>query len=338
MKRVCIIGGSGYVGGELARLVLMRRDLELVQITSSGLLGEQVHTAHPNLRGTTDLRFSSPEEVEDVDIIFSALPHGTSNSRMRGLVKRAEHVIDTSADFRLNDPLEYKKWYGRDHGAPDLLSGFPYGLPELHREEIKEKGRAAAPGCVATSTILGLYPFREISGRVIVDSKIGSSAAGKAPSASSHHPVRSGVIRAYAPVDHRHRAEIIQETGLDVMITVHAVEMVRGISTTIHIELDEELKDRDIWNMLRDAYDDEPFIRMVKSRKGSFRYPEPKIVAGSNYCDIGFELDPNRRRLVVFSAMDNLMKGAAGSAMQSLNVIMRVEETRGLEFPGLHPV
>ena len=175
MRTVSIIGGSGYVGGELARLVLMRDDLELLQVTSSSALGEHIHSAHPNLRGRTDLRFTSPEELKDVDFIFSALPHGTSDSSMIEVLSHAEHVIDTSADFRLNDPVVFKKWYGHDHAAPDLLETFPYGLPELHRDEIRERGRAAAPGCVATSTILGLFPFREIAERVIVDSKIGSS-------------------------------------------------------------------------------------------------------------------------------------------------------------------
>ncbi|MBN1390239.1 MAG: N-acetyl-gamma-glutamyl-phosphate reductase [Candidatus Thermoplasmatota archaeon] len=338
MNTVSIIGGSGYVGGEVARLVLMRDDLELVQVTSSSTLGEHVHSAHPNLRGRTDLRFTSPDELKDVDFIFSALPHGTSDSKMKDLLSHAEHVIDTSADFRLNDPEVYRKWYGHDHASPELMESFPYGLPELHRSEIREKGRAAAPGCVATSTILGLFPFREIAQRVLVDSKIGSSAAGKTVSDSSHHPERSGVIRPYAPVDHRHRAEILQETGVDVMMTVHAVEMVRGISTTIHIEIGEKLTEKDVWGYLRSTYGKEPFIRVIRSQKGIFRYPEPKLIAGSNYCDLGFELDPNSNRLVVFSAIDNLMKGAAGSAMQCMNVIMGCDETKGLEFTGLHPI
>jgi len=335
---VSIIGGSGYVGGELARLVLSRPDLDLVQVTSGSSLGEHLHSAHPNLRGMSDLRFTSPDDIMDVDVMFTALPHGSSNARMRELIGHAGHVIDTSADFRLNDPAAYRKWYGKDHASPELLSTFPYGLPELHRDEMKVKGRAAAPGCVATSTILGLYPFRNIAGRVLVDSKIGSSAAGRTSSDSSHHPERSGVIRPYAPVDHRHRAEILQETGVDVMMTVHAVEMVRGISTTIHIELDQPLADKDVWGYLRSTYRNEPFIRIVKSGKGNYRYPEPKIIAGSNFCDIGFELDPNGKRLVMFSAIDNLMKGAAGSALQSMNVILGLDERLGLEFPGLHPI
>ncbi len=160
MRTVSIVGGSGYVGGELARLVLMREDLNLVQITSSGNLGEQIYTIHPNLRGRTNLRFTSPEELSDVDVIFSALPHGTSDTKMVELITKADNVIDTSADFRLNDPATYKKWYGHEHGSPDLLSTFPYGLPELHREEIKDKGRAAAPGCVATSDRPRPYPLQ----------------------------------------------------------------------------------------------------------------------------------------------------------------------------------
>jgi N-acetyl-gamma-glutamyl-phosphate/LysW-gamma-L-alpha-aminoadipyl-6-phosphate reductase len=338
MTTVSIIGGSGYVGGELARLLLMRDDIDLVQVTSDSSLGESLHTLHPNLRGRTDLRFSASDDLVDCDVIFSSLPHGASHGRMRELVEHSRHVIDMSADFRLNDPDVYKRWYGDGHRAEDLLTRFAYGLPELHREEIADLGLAAAPGCVATSIILGLHPFRDVAGRVVADSKIGSSAAGKTSSDSSHHPERSGVIRPYAPIDHRHRAEVVQETGVDVMMTVHAVEMVRGISTTLHIELPSPLEERDVWRMLRGAYGDEPFIRLVRTRKGTVRYPEPKILAGTNFCDIGFELDREHDRLVVFSAIDNLMKGGAGSGVQCMNVMLGVEETKGLEFPGLHPI
>jgi len=199
-------------------------------------------------------------------------------------------------------------------------------------------GCAAAPGCIASSIILALHPVKELVRSVVADAKIGSSAAGNAPSDSSHHPERCGVIRPYAPAGHRHQAEILQETGIDVMLSAHAVEMVRGISSTIHIDLKKEVKEKEIWSLLRNAYNDEPFIRIVKSKKGVFRFPEPKILAGSNLCDIGFELDEAHNRLILFSSLDNLMKGAAGSAVQCMNLIFRVEETKGLEFPGLHPI
>jgi N-acetyl-gamma-glutamyl-phosphate/LysW-gamma-L-alpha-aminoadipyl-6-phosphate reductase len=298
----------------------------------------QLGHVHPNLRGLSELRFTTDEEIQESDVIFCALPHGTTMSRMETLFNSAPHIIDLSADFRLRTPEQYEKWYGKAHATPQLLDRFSYGIPELHRDEIKESGNAAAPGCIASSIILALYPFRDIAQRVVADSKIGSSAAGNAPSDSSHHPERRGVIRPYAPAGHRHQAEVQQETGVDVMLTAHAIEMVRGISSTLHIDLKEPLKDKKIWSMLRNTYQNEPFIRIVKSKKGVFRFPEPKILEGSNYCDIGFEVDEEHNRLVLISALDNLMKGAAGAAMQCMNVIFEIPETKGLEFPGLHPI
>lgn len=338
MTTVSVIGGSGYIGGEVLRILSVREDIDITQVTSTSLAGEPVHSVHPNLRGVIDLKFTPYEEMEEADVIFSALPHGTSNSMMREVMSFSDHVIDLSADFRLNDPDDHRQWYGEKHASPELLSMFPYGIPELHRNDIREAGRAAAPGCIATSMILGLYPFREMARRVIVDSKIGSSASGRGSSPSSHHPERSGTIRPYAPTEHRHLAELKQETGIDAAITVHAVEMVRGIFSTIHIDLEDPVKEKDIWRMLRDAYGNERFIRIVKSKKGIFRYPDPKFLSGTNYCDIGFEIDQNNHRLVVFSAIDNLVKGGAGSAVQCMNVILGVDEASGLEFPGLHPI
>jgi N-acetyl-gamma-glutamyl-phosphate/LysW-gamma-L-alpha-aminoadipyl-6-phosphate reductase len=317
---------------------MTRPDVEVVQATSQRFLGLPLGHVHPNLRSLTDLSFTTDDEINECDLIFCALPHGASMVRMKEFLDIAGHVIDLSADFRLSSADIYEKWYEKSHAAPDLLDKFPYGLPELHRDEIKQAGNAAAPGCIATSIILALHPVKDLAVKVVADSKIGSSAAGNTPSDSSHHPERHGVIRAYAPSRHRHQAEILQETGIDVMLSAHAVEMVRGISSTVHIELKEEIQDKDVWKLIRDTYKDEQFIRIVKSKKGVFRFPEPKILAGSNYCDIGFELDTEHQRLVMFSAIDNLMKGAAGSAVQCMNVIFDIDENTGLTFPGLHPV
>jgi len=332
-----IVGGSGYVGGELLRLLSMREDVEVSQVTSNSNLGLNVHQIHPNLRGFSDLRFTSEDDLGSFDVLFTCLPHGKVQGKMSDLLGKADRVIDLAADFRLNDENLYTKWYGDRHQAPELMESFIYGLPELHREELINSTRAAGPGCIATASILGLYPFREVADNVIIDAKIGSSAAGRSNSPSSHHPERSGVIRPYAPISHRHQAEILQETGKEVSMTVHAVEMVRGISSTIHMELNDDLRERDVWKLLRDCYGDEPFIRIIKGKKGLYRYPEPKLVVGTNFCDIGFEMDPVNNRLVIFSAIDNLVKGAAGSAVQSMNIMMGVEETRGLRYPGLHP-
>lgn len=333
-----VIGGSGYVGGELLRLLSLRKDLEIVQVTSGSNLGLNIHQVHPNLRGFSDLRFTSEEELGSFDVLFTALPHGKVQEKMPDLLIKADKVIDLSADYRLKDEDLYEKWYGEEHRTPQLLDTFTYGLPELHREELMESSRAAAPGCVATASILGAYPFREVAESILIDAKIGSSAAGRSHTPSSHHPERNGIIRPYAPTSHRHQAEILQETGMDPAMTVHAVEMVRGISSTIHINLKDDLEEKDIWRLLRDHFGNETFIRIVKAKKGIFRYPEPKLVAGTNFCDIGFELDRRNSRLVVFSAIDNLVKGAAGSAVQSMNLMLGIEETTGLFYPGLHPI
>jgi N-acetyl-gamma-glutamyl-phosphate/LysW-gamma-L-alpha-aminoadipyl-6-phosphate reductase len=336
--KALVVGASGYTGGELLRLLLARDDVEIIQATSQRFLGMPINQVHPNLRGLTELRFESDDEIKDCDVLFCGLPHGNTMKRMEGLLEKGRSVIDLSADFRLSSPELFEKWYGTTHAAPNLLEKFAYGIPELHREDIKEKGHVAAPGCIASSVIFGLYPFKDIAGRVLVDAKIGSSAAGNSPSDSTHHPERHGVIRPYAPAGHRHQAEVLQETGLDIMLTAHAVEMVRGISATIHIDLKDEVQEKDIWKLLRGKYQNEPFIRIVKTKKGVFRFPEPKILAGSNYCDIGFELDSDNNRLVVVSALDNLVKGAAGAAVQSMNIILNQDERKGLEFPGLHPI
>jgi N-acetyl-gamma-glutamyl-phosphate/LysW-gamma-L-alpha-aminoadipyl-6-phosphate reductase len=261
-----------------------------------------------------------------------------------------DRVVDLSADFRLRDPADYPKWYGHEHTAPDLLDKFVYGVPELHREELRTAKYASGPGCLASASILGLYPLAKAglieTAPIVVDAKVGSSAAGLDPSPSSHHPERSHVVRLYAGTGHRHTAEIEQELAFggrpSISFTAHAIELVRGISATSHVFVREDLRgtisDKDLWQAYRSQYSDEPFMRMVKDKKGVYRYPEPKILSGTNYCDVGFELDPHTDRVVVASAIDNLMKGAAGAAVQSMNLMCGLPETAGLEALGLHPV
>ena len=336
MVDVSIIGGSGYAGGELLRLLVRRGDVDISGVSSERFAGRFIHEVHPNLRGFTDLKFTPHEDIEQGDVLFLALPHRKAQSILPGM-DGFDNVIDLSADHRLNSVESYGKWYRGEHSDPKILERFVYGLPELHRDEIRGSNMVASPGCVATASILGLYPFRESAKNVVIDAKIGSSASGNSSSASTHHPERSGVIRPYSPVSHRHQAEIEQETGLDVSMTVHAVEMIRGVSATIHIDVEDDFGQKDAWKLLRRSWGDEPFIRIVKSRKGLYRYPEPKLVAGTNFCDIGFELDRNHSRLVVLSCIDNLVKGSAGSAIQSMNLMLGLEETKGLFFPGLHP-
>ena len=341
MIATSIVGGSGYTGGELLRLLHGHPDFEVAQVTSQRLAGRLVHNAHPNLRKVSRLKFCSTEELGRCEVLFLCLPHGEAMGRLDEFRDLADRVIDLSGDFRLRDADAYRKWYGRDHAAPDLLGEFVYGMPELHREALRGARLASGAGCNATATILALYPLcaRDLVQSAVVEVKAGSSEAGNAATAGSHHPERSGAVRSYKPTGHRHVAEILQELGdPDIHFSATSIEMVRGILATCHVFLHEPLEERAVWGIYREAYAEEPFIRIVKERTGIHRYPDPKLLAGTNFCDIGFERDVGSNRLVVMSAIDNLMKGAAGQAVQALNVMYGLEETTGLEFPGLHPI
>jgi N-acetyl-gamma-glutamyl-phosphate/LysW-gamma-L-alpha-aminoadipyl-6-phosphate reductase len=250
-------------------------------------------------------------------------------------------MIDLSADFRLKDAAAYSKWYGLDHAQPNRLAEFVYGNVELHREEMKQARYISGAGCNATATILPLWPlFKQgvvdTSRPVIAEAKCGSSEGGNSASEASHHPERSGCVRSYKPTGHRHIAEMEQELGQQIHFSATSIEMVRGILTTAHLFVAEGTTEKDIWQTYRRVYGQEPFIRIVKEKQGIYRFPEPKILVGTNYCDIGFELAGTR--LVVISAIDNLMKGAAGQAVHAMNVMCGFEETDGLGFAGLHPV
>jgi len=340
---VSIVGGSGYVGGELLRLLLRHPNVAVGQITSASQTGKYVHSAHPNLRGATELKFSHPDALADCDVLFLCQPHGYAAENIERFAGLAERIIDCSADFRLRDAEAYREWYGRDHPAPAWLGKFVYGLPERGREALAGARWASGVGCNATVTILALGPLADAAllERVVADVKVGSSEGGARPSESSHHPERSGAVRSFKPTGHRHQAEIRQALGRDFELhfSVTSIEMVRGALVTAHCFLKEPVKDKDMWRLYRGAYGPTPFVRLVKQRTGVFRYPEPKILAGSNFCDVGFEVDEDApsNRVVVIAAIDNLMKGAAGSAVQSLNVMMGWDETLGLTFPGLHP-
>lgn len=338
---MAILGGSGYAGGELLRLCLGHPRLDVQQVTSDGLRGEFGYQVHPNLRGRTQLRFAAHDELEPADVLFVALPHGEAMERIEALSPMAGYLIDLSADFRLRDPAAYARWYGAEHRAAEWLGRFVYGLPEISRHALRAAHYAAAPGCNATAAILALWPLVQagLVERAVVDLKVGSSEGGSQPSAASHHPERAGAVRSYAPAGHRHQAEVAQALGLDgppVHLSVTAVELVRGVLATVHAFLKEEVGERELWELYRTAYGDEPFVRLVAGKRGLYRYPEPKILAGSNYADVGFAVEG--RRVVALAAIDNLMKGAAGSALQSLNVMLGWPETLGLEFPGLHPI
>ncbi len=345
---VSIVGASGYAGGELLRLLLDHPSVTIKQVTSERHEGKFVHFTHPNLRGRTQLKFNRLEALEECDVLFLGLPHGGSMENIEKFAALGERIVDLSADFRLRDEESYLTWYGQEHRAPHWLDRFVYGLPEINRDRIREAHYVSGVGCNATATNLAIRPLFEaglaLAGQpVICELKVGSSEAGNKESLASHHPERSGSVRSYAPTGHRHTAEVVQalaKLGVDptILLSATAVELVRGILATAHVFVRAGIEDRDLFKAYRGAYRDEPFVRVVKEKAGIYRYPEPKILAGSNYADVGFELDEKGGRVVAFCALDNLMKGAAGTAVQCMNLMMGWEETTALSFPGLHPV
>lgn len=345
MIRAAIVGASGYAGGELLRLLSFHPNVEVAQITSETYAGQYAHFIHPNLRGVTDLRFTPLVDLESCDLLLLALPHGHAMKQIDRYATLASHIVDLSADFRLRDPADYRKWYSHPHANPDWLDRFVYGLPELHRQEMAGASYVSGVGCNASVTLLALWPLyrRGLVRETVVEVKVGSSEGGNKPSPASHHPERAGVVRSYMPTGHRHVAEIIQELALDpeaprLHFSVTSVGIVRGALATCHCLLEDDLAEQDVWRFYREDYGTERFIRLVRSKRGIHRYPEPKILTASNYCDIGFEVDGGNKRLVLIAAIDNLMKGAAGSAVQAMNLMHGWPEDLGLEFPGLHPI
>lgn len=344
--KVSIIGASGYTGGELLRLLLFHPDIEIHQATSERNMGRPVTRLHPNLRGCTALKFSSMDDLKPCDVLFLCLPHGQAMKRISYFKTIAPRIIDLSSDFRLHNPQDYKDWYDTSHPHPELLEEFVYGIPELHRKEMGDTHYISSAGCNATAVILGLYPlYREelvnLTGTV-VEVKAGSSQGGAEGNAGSHHPERSGAIRVYKPWGHRHIAEMRQELGrgkaMEIHFTATSIDMVRGIHCVAHVFLDKELNEKEIWKLYRSYYKKEPFIRLINERDGFHRLPDPKLLAGTNFCDIGFARDRLSNRLTVFTAIDNLVKGAAGQAIQAMNIMHGLPEKTALTFPGLHPV
>jgi N-acetyl-gamma-glutamyl-phosphate/LysW-gamma-L-alpha-aminoadipyl-6-phosphate reductase len=342
--KASIVGASGYVGGELLRLLLGHSGVEVTQATSQSHLGEYIYQQHPNLRKRSMMKFTSPELVEPCDVLFLALPHGASQIRIEKFASLAPYIVDLSADFRIKSAVLYHEYYNHDHAAPDWLPRFVYGLPELHREEMKTAHYISGVGCNATAANLALLPLIRAGllrndKPVIVDIKVGSSEGGASPNPGSHHPERSHVIRTYAPWGHRHTAEVIQELNIpDVHLSITSVDLVRGSLAAAHAFVQQGVVEKDLWRVYRDWSESEPFIRLVKDRRGIYRVPEPKILAGSNYADVGFDLDPQSGRVVCMAAIDNLMKGASGSAVQAMNLMLGFDETTGLDFSGLHPI
>ncbi|AAT44057.1 N-acetyl-gamma-glutamyl-phosphate reductase [Picrophilus oshimae] len=346
--QVGIVGGSGYIAGQLLRMLAFHKDIEIKIVSSKSHAGEKLSRVHPDLLNILDLRFSDMDPVDlasRVDLVFLALPHGTSINYVPDIYEIGTKIIDMSADFRLKDPDLYREWYGFEHNYPDLLEKFVYGMPEFHRNEIKNSRYVSVPGCIASSTIYSVAPFSMLNldnNIVTVDAKVGSSGSGSGTDSSKNYSERYNSVRAYKPVHHRHTPEIEQEIkyisgkNIKIAMSAHSVNMVRGILTTSNIFID--LDEPDALSQLREFYKNEKFIRLIFDRKSNFRYPDPKTVIGTNFADLGVISDGYIKRIVSLGAIDNMIKGAAGNAIQSMNIMNHFDESEGLLIPAAFPV
>lgn len=343
---VGIVGASGYTGGELLRLLQGHPSVEVTQVTANSSVGKFVHQVHPHLRGLYDLKFISQDALTSCDILFLALPHGEAQRYIEQFAELATTIIDLSADFRLGTADDYVATYGEAHQAPEWLDRFVYGLPEVNREALQQSQYASGVGCNATATTLAVLAVVRSglltpSQPIFVDLKVGSSEAGRTPTASSHHPARSGVVRPFQLTGHRHEAEVRQVLAdcgdFDVRLSVTSVELVRGVAAAIHVTLPTGLAEKDFWKIYRQTWRDEPFVRIVHERTGLHQHPEPRLLAGTNFADVGWAYDPATGRTVFLSALDNLGKGAAGTAVQCMNIMCGFEETTALTFGGIYP-
>lgn len=343
MIKAGILGGSGYGGSELLRILLFHPEVELKFVTANEHAGKRVDAVHPNLAKLTDLKFESmpdPGALDGLDCVFLTLPHGRAMEIAPSL-PRSVKVIDLSGDFRLSDATQFRQFYAREHTAMESQREFVYGLSEVNRDQIKEATRIANPGCFATALELGLYPLVAsglVKSKVIADLKTGSSGSGAKAAPNTHHPKRANSFYAYKMFEHQHQPEVEQllaavnskwSSECDLVFQVHSLPVVRGIFASIYVTPTKTMTRDEVGNLFREFYANEFFIRLVD---GS---PDINWVKNTNFVDIGWAA--NGDTVIVFVALDNLVKGAAGQAVQNMNLMFGVEEREGLVLPGSNP-
>ncbi len=345
MAKVAIAGASGYTGIELVRLLLRHPEVEISALTSETYQGKRVDEVFPSLAGFTDQKFVafSPDAFRGCDMLFLALPHTTAMEQVPAFLKQNLRVIDLSADFRLRSEQVFEHWYKVPHKHPELLSQAVYGLPELHRDAIRSANLVANPGCYPTSVILAVAPLASKDwvelDSIVADSKSGVSGAGRKTSLTTHFGECNEAVSAYALGTHRHTPEIEQEisgqAGREIRITFspHLMPMTRGLLSTVYINLKQDLTVEELAGHYREFYRDEPFVRILNTG----RFANTHYVVYSNYCDLGVQVDPRTRRAVITSAIDNLVKGASGQAVQNMNLMLGIDEKTGLDAPGIFP-
>ena len=340
--KIAIFGGSGYGGSELLRILLFHPNAEIALVTANEHAGKAVGEVHKNLFGLTDLRFEkSPEDLsqlENIDLAFFALPHGQALSLVPQLPANVK-VIDLSGDFRIDDADIFKEFYKLEQTATELQKQFVYGLTETNREQIKTAQFVANPGCFATATLLALAPMVKsglLTGKIIVDAKTGSSGSGAKAAANTHHPQRMNSFYAYKPFQHQHVPEISQhlksvgEFENEFVFMTHSLPVSRGIFASCYLETTNLLTSEDLKNLYELFYKDSFFVRIVENS------PDINWVKTTNFCDIAAHSNANKQ-IVVFSAIDNLVKGASGQAVQNMNLMFGLDETIGLIFTGSNP-
>lgn len=354
--KIAVFGGSGYGGSELLRILLFHPNAEIALVTANEHAGKAVTEVHRNLHGLTDLEFeNAPEDLsvlKDFDLVFFALPHGKAMELAPNVPENVK-IIDLSGDFRLESEQLFEQFYKAKHSAIDLQSEFVYGLTEINREKIKTATKIANPGCFATATLLGLAPlvsYNLIAGRVIVDAKTGSSGSGAKAAANTHHPQRMNSFYAYKPFAHQHLPEIEQTLRAvgawtsELVLMTHSLPVARGIFASIYAELKEEMTTAELKEISANFYyPSQSKIQNPKSKMGADSFfvrivegsPDINWVKMTNFCDIG--MATNGKSAVVFSAIDNLVKGAAGQAVQNMNLMFGLEEKTGLVFAGSNP-
>jgi N-acetyl-gamma-glutamyl-phosphate reductase len=345
--RAAVLGGSGFAGAELIRHLLVHPHVELVRVGAADHVGELLSSALPQLEGRTSLRFedlSSAAAVEGVDIVLMGLPQRPSIEVVEAALAAGVRVLDMSGAFRLRAAEDYARYYGEVHPRPDLLERFVYGLPELNREQIRNASTVASPGCFATTIELGLLPFARqgwLHGNVSTVAVTGSSGSGSVPVPTTHHPVRANNLRTYKPLSHQHTPEIeaaLRAAGakdFSLSFVPVSAPLVRGIFATSFVKIPADVPEGAIVGCLSEAYRDEAFVRVPERR-----LPEVVAVAGSNVAEVGIvqgAVHRGQREVTVFSALDNLVKGGAGQAIQNMNLMLGLEESLTLADAGLYP-
>jgi N-acetyl-gamma-glutamyl-phosphate/LysW-gamma-L-alpha-aminoadipyl-6-phosphate reductase len=345
MLKAAVWGASGMAGGEVLRILAGHPDIELAVAVSRGKATQPVWTVHPHLRADfPEAVFVTPEEAlaTSVDVAFLALPHKASWDTIKKYREKGVKVADLSADVRLKDRSAYMEWYGQEHPAPELMDEAVYGLPELHRDELRGASLSSGVGCNAACAILGLAPLAKagLLADIRMELRVGSTEAGASPSQGGHHPYRDRTLRVYEPFRHRHMAEVLQECGLaasDVTMTMTAAPIVRGVQMLAQVKLTRKVKEPELWKAYRAVMKDQPFWSLSPARPMHLRLPDPRLVMGSNRALVGFSLHEDGLRLLVVSAIDNLMKGAAGTAVQCANLMLGLDETAGLTMKPVYP-